>query len=309
MDAPGPLGPAEAAPPSRARRVLRAALFLTGVAFMAVAFARTADRLHGSVVPSAPRLVAAVVLLAGNVGLAGLAWSRMFDVDAEDRRILAGGFYLSQLGKYLPGGVWQVVGQVGSARQASVPLGHASTGFAAFAGAQVIAGAVVASGLAAVGAGAVSPGYRWVSVLGLLSVALLDRRWMAWVLDRLPGRLDSEMLPSQRALLGAWAWAVVDLLMAGTAYAVLLGGVGSSTRVPMAATACAWVAAWAVGFAAILVPAGLGVREAVLIALLGLSVKTPALIAASIVHRLAGIVAEALLIGGHRLATRVRRPG
>ena len=125
------------------------------------------------------------------------------------------------------------------------------------------------------------------------------------VIKRLPRRLAVETVPGQRAVLASWALLVAGQVLAGAAFAVVLGGVGAAGghgSHPAAATV-GWVLSWALGYAAVVFPAGVGVREAALIAVLGATAGTPELIAAAVAHRLATIVAEAAVIA----ATRLRR--
>lgn len=288
-----------------AKRVLTGA----GAALMLVAFMETSDRLDGDVLPSAGRCAIAVALFSIDLALAGRAWSVLFAVDPRARRTLADGFYVAQLGKYAPGGIWQIVGQVGSARRAGVGTVEASTVFTVFAVVQIASGLTIGAALAVFGGAA---DVRLVFRLGALAagvagVVVLDRRWMVWVVDRLPRRVDAAMVPAQVAILRAWAIMTVAVALAGAAFAVLLGGLGDASLVSHPpATAAAWVLSWTAGFAVVVIPAGFGVREGVLVALLGGGPMVPALIGASIVHRLVGIVSEAVVIVGAKAAGVLR---
>jgi uncharacterized membrane protein YbhN (UPF0104 family) len=69
---------------------------------------------------------------------------------------------------------------------------------------------------------------------------------------------------------------------------------------------CSFAAAWVTGFLAVPIPAGVGVREAVLVGLLP-EVGTAPLLAASLALRLLTIGTELLALLGNKLA-RGRRP-
>ena len=72
-------------------------------------------------------------------------------------------------------------------------------------------------------------------------------------------------------------------------------------------TAAALCAGWAAGYLVLFIPSGLGVREAVLLAALPNLAAAP-LLAASVAHRLLGLLAEAVLAGATQLrAVRARR--
>ncbi len=84
----------------------------------------------------------------------------------------------------------------------------------------------------------------------------------------------------------------------GSAFAVLVTGLVPATSFPTVVSGHAM--AWMVGFVAVPFPSGLGIREAVHILLLGPSVGTATLIAASVYFRLAQMLAELVLIAASR---------
>jgi uncharacterized membrane protein YbhN (UPF0104 family) len=82
------------------------------------------------------------------------------------------------------------------------------------------------------------------------------------------------------------------MVLSGAALALILDPTaGSILRIVPA-----FAASWAAGFALVPIPAGLGVREAVLVALLP-SYGAAAIVAASLLHRLATLTAELVLMG------------
>lgn len=293
---------------ARAARVLFA---LTGAAFMAVAFSRTWD---GSVAEFAIawwRLPIAVVLAMAGLTCAFGGWATL--IGGDDRRTLASGFYLSQLGKYIPGGVWQAIGQVGYTTRANVTVPRATTAFAVFALTQSAAGGLVGSTVAILVPDLPS-GLRLAAAAGLGLCLFLHRRWMVVavaLVRRMRGHHDAdELLPPQPAILRAVAWSVGSMVGNGAAFTVLLHGLGEvSGGLDGAAAVGAAALAWTAGFLALPVPAGIGVREAVLILLLGPVAGTSALIVASVYQRLVTIVGEALMIVAARWGLRDAAPG
>lgn len=287
-----------------ARRGARLILLLVGVGFMTVAFTQTADDLDRSLLPGIPRLAAAAVLAATGVLAGGRAWVRVLGAGGTRARRLAHGFHLSQLGKYLPGAVWQVVGLIASAREAGERTARASTSFVAFAIVQVVAGATVGALLVVTGTRQPLV-VRAVCGAGVLSLVVLDRRWMSWVAGCL--RRDPALVPGQPALVRSWAWSALTMVFAGGSFALLLDGIDPDQ--PFVASISVWAIAWTVGFVAIPFPAGVGVREAVLVGLLAGSGDgaAAAVIAASVYHRLATIAGEALAIAAYGVATRRSR--
>ncbi|HEX6421542.1 MAG TPA: hypothetical protein VFZ77_23765 [Acidimicrobiales bacterium] len=292
--------------PGRApgRRRWQAAVGLAGLAGLAVAAYTTAGDLDDQALPSAGALAAALVLQVVALLLAARAWIALFPPDA-DRRALAGGLYTSQLAKYLPaGGLLQVAGQVTIAGQ-QTGMARAALRLPVFSLCLVAAGTTLGSVL--VVAGDLPAWARALAATGVLVPAVLHRRLLAAVL-RLAARVvrrtpPADALPPQAAILRAYAYGLGNSAAAGAAFAVLV--VDGANVNPVLAVA-AFCAAWVAGYLVVPVPSGIGVREAVLVAALP-GMSTAALLAASVAHRLLGIVAEAGLAGTSRLRARSER--
>lgn len=285
------------------RRLLKVLFGVAGLAFLVVTFLDSWDRSQGLPIVAWPRLLlaGAAVLVALFAGL--WAWGALLDVRVAT---VAPGFMTSQLGKYVPGGVWQAVGQVGYAASDAVSVKRASVGFVTFAVTQAVSGALLGS-LVAVAPGPVPGWVRLTAAGGLLALIVLRRGWLVRVVGwaaRLRGAEDApeELVPSQGAIIRATAWGMLSLLAVGIAFAATL-----ATDLPRSAwltVVVAFVVAWTVGFLAIPVPAGVGVREGVLILVLGPVVASSTLVAASVVLRLVAMAAEAVAIAGTRLWAR-----
>lgn len=222
-------------------------------------------------------------------------------------------YFLGELGKYLPGGVWTVVGRGELARRAGVPVvaAYASVGFSLIA--LYVAAALVAAVLLPfdlVGAAddpRVALGVAAVIVVGALMlhpatwrvVLTLGRRLTgrALLVDPPPGRAIAAIVlrygPSWFGI-GLATWAIARALDPGA----------SVSRVMLAA-----VVSWIAGFLAVPVPAGGGVREAVFLAVAGLPAGVGA--ATAIAARLLFVAVDALgaLIAsattGRRILVRV----
>lgn len=299
----------------------RTAFGVAGLTFLAVTFWRTWDRSSEVLVPAWWRLVVAFVLLTVAMALTYRAWAQLLPPDVRGRSLSAG-FYVSQLGKYVPGGVWQAIGQVGYATRAEVSLPRAATAFVVFAFTQAGAGAVVGAGIALFGTEL--DGWLRLAVLAPLGILImLDRRWLVWVItwyrrrrpqplvSAAPGAIDGDttvpadtreavqaLVPAQAAILRAGVWCLGVILAMGSAFAVLVTGLVPEASFPTVVSGHAM--AWMVGFVAVPFPSGLGIREAVHILLLGPSVGTATLIAASVYFRLAQMLAELVLIAASR---------
>jgi uncharacterized membrane protein YbhN (UPF0104 family) len=289
------------------RRLLQSILLLAGLVGIAVVVAQTFDAADEQVLPSAEALVAAGAFSIIAIVSSARAWVALFSDLVESRTnhlIMRGTFYLAQLTKYLPaGGIVQTASQVGLAPSAGVPIRRAAVAFPVS-----VVGAFVACGTLGSGLVFDSELQTWTRVLALLglgTVVFLHRGLMAWVIDlahrfvsRIPG---SDQLPTQGDILAFYAWALVTVGSLCAAYAILLSSLDSDVN-PFFVF-CAFALSWLVGFLAVPIPAGVGVREAVLVALLP-GVGTAPLLAASLAARLLSIGAELLAAGLNRVAIR-----
>jgi len=291
--------------PSARRRVglgLRIVFGIAGVGFLGIAFRHTWVRSRQDVVPSAWHAAAAGALILIGLSLASRSWAALFGEEASPRK-LARGFYTAQLGKYVPGGIWQAVGQVGLATRAGVRLPQASTAFLVQAVTQIAAGGTVGACLAAVG-WHLSWAIRLACLLSLLLIVPLRRSWMVRavrLLQRVTRRaLLEEIVPSQDRILRSYGWSVGTMVASGSAFALLASSVHAGN--PSIAAVPAFAIAWTVGFLAVPFPSGLGIREAVLIGILGKASVAAPVIAASVAHRLVTMAAELVMI----LVARIR---
>ena len=272
----------------------RAAIAGAAVIGIVVAFVGTLDEVERVPLPSLPRLVFAVVLLfAGQLAALG-GWGIL--IPAGTTRALAPGYFLAQLAKYVPGSVWQGVGQVMDAVRLGSGRGAATVAYMVQMVTQTVAGFVLAilvllarpSGWL-LAAGIVSP----------LSVVLLNRRWMQLALRPLsrvaPGRIGhlSDTVVDQASILRAAGLTLVAMLLISLSFPVLLlGEVGARA---VLAAAGAFSLSWVIGLLVVPVPSGLGIRELVLVGALGGDHGTAAVLAAAVVLRLLVIVVEGLL--------------
>jgi uncharacterized membrane protein YbhN (UPF0104 family) len=289
------------------RRLVQAGLLVVGLAGITVVVFESVNEAQEQVLPSAASLVAASLLVVISVVCTARAWSALFSdlLGSRARRLaLHSTFYLAQLTKYLPaGGVVQTTSQLGLARGAGVPLRRSTVALPVSVVCVVVAGAAVGSGLVAA---TDLPGWvRLLAFAGLGTVVLLHRGIMAAVLGaarrvikRIP---DASHLPSQRDILIDFLWALAAMITLCAAYAAMLVSLTDeqSPFVVFSAFAVSWVA----GFLAVPIPAGVGVREVVLLALLP-GVGAGPVFAASLALRLMGIGAELLALLSNKIALR-----
>ncbi len=289
------------------RRVVNAALLLVGLAAIGFAATKTVGDAKEQVLPPARYLVLGAGLALCSILSSARAWGSLFRdivVTRGSRAALRGSFYLSQLTKYLPvGGVVQAASQIGLARALGVPLRRIAVAFPVSVVGAVAAGGTLGSGLV------FDTDLPWwartLALLGLGSVVFLHRGLLAWVLEiarrfvkRIP---SSENLPAQRDILAFYCWGVVTIAPLCVSYALLVHSVTKGVN-PWV-MACAFAMSWLVGFLAVPIPAGVGIREAMLVALVP-GVGAAPLLAASLALRLLSICAEVFTFGVNKLIVR-----
>lgn len=241
-------------------------------------------------------LVLAVVLAAAGMASIGLVWGRVlhrFGVTVGPVRVLAW-YFVGELGKYLPGGVWPVVGRGELARRGGVPRTRAYASVALSLGMLYLAAMFVATAFApfAISGGGFSTWMLFLLALPI-GVVALHHSVIGWVVDvvsRLTRKPIHVEVPRWRESLTLVAmYTPTWLLIGGATWAVAraITPDASAPRVIFAA-----VLSWVVGFLAVPVPAGAGVREAVLLAASGLDGGVAA--ATAIIARVIFVAVDAL---------------
>jgi uncharacterized membrane protein YbhN (UPF0104 family) len=270
-----PLGcaPVDAeSPPSRARRSrwpTVAVLAVVAGFFVATLVARWNDVISLKWRLEPGLFVLATVLLALSYGLVAGLWGLALR-RAGGTRLAAGAriWFLSNLARYVPGNVWSYVGAVELARRVGVAR---PTTLAVMALTQVLSvGVAVAAGLPVLLAERARLGRP--ALLGAAVVAagaalavVFRRRLLGLARRRLPGFDPAGLTPSAGTvalLVAGYAayWAVT-----GLAFAALVASLHPLAASDVPLVVAAYAAAYAAGFLALLTPAGLGVREGVLV--------------------------------------------
>lgn len=214
-------------------------------------------------------------------------------------------FFAGELGKYLPGGIWTVVGR------GEVAARHGVERTIAYLTVVVALLVAIVGGLCAVAmlgptAGGEPPWVRWgAPLVAVAALCALHPRCTA-ILGRVTtratrGRMELVPRPWTAMLkltaLALPAWAFVGVAAWTVAEALHLEG--SPSRIALAA-----IAAWVAGLLAVPVPSGAGVREIVFIQASGLDVGPAVLLATT--ARLIFLMIDGL---GGALALRLLRLG
>ena len=284
---------------SRAATVLGLVLVVVCVAFVA---RRLADEWDAAAESIRNANVAWLLLAVVVAGLAmtsiAIGWRRVLAVLGAPVGVAASiaWYYVGEIGKYLPGTVWPLVGRAELARRGGVSRGVAYQSVGLSLLLLYLASAVVG--------GAVAEPLVVVPFVVLAVIVLHPAVGNAAlrVARRVTGAPLELMLPSLRSSLLLAAGYVPTWLLVGTAtWAVarsLDAGVGWAEVVPAAA------ASWLIGFVAVPVPGGVGVREAAFVAAAG-SLPVGVAPATAVVARLVFVAVD--VAGAVLLAPRARR--
>lgn len=281
------------------RRRIQAVGFVLGLAGLVVVVVTSAGDIEGAARPSALAFAAASGAAGVSLLAAGQSWATLLKPGPERRDVL-GALYLSQLSKYLPaGGLVQAAGQVSMSSTTSIPVRRAAVAYPVAVLEIVVAGSVLSSALALQ---ATVPGWARVAAAAApLTIVTLHPRLLRGVLAvgrRISHRVpDGDHLPDTPTIARSWAWAAVNMTATSLSFVLIVRSLAPD--VALAPTFAGFAAAWVIGFLVIPVPSGLGVREAVL--LVSVPGLDPAVIvAASLAHRIATVIAEVLVTAGNR---------
>ena len=180
-------------------------------------------------------------------------------------------FFVTQLGKYLPGAVWPVVAQMRLGKELGVPEQRMGLAFLLTLGLSTLVGILV--GAAALPALLQAEGR--VVLLGLLAVPLLVALLVPRVLNALLGtalrilrRPGLERPLHERDVLRGVGAALVFWLVYGGHVWLLAVGLGADPWEALPVAIGGFAIAFSLGPLLVVLPAGAGVREAVLILLL-----------------------------------------
>jgi glycosyltransferase 2 family protein len=295
----------------RTRWLTVAALAVVAVFFAVTLTARWREVISLKWQPRPGVFALGCVLLGVSYALVACVWGFALR-RAAGTPVAAGAriWFLSNLARYVPGNVWSFVGAVELARREGVAR---PVTLAVMAYTQVLSvGVALLAGLPVLLAERARLGRP--ALLGAVAVAVVAgvaaafrRQLLALARRRLPGLGDAELVPAPGtvALLAvgyAAYWAVT-----GLAFAALVASAYRLSPGDVPLVVAAYAAAYAVGFLSLLTPAGLGVREGVLvIALSPVLPAGPALVVA-LVSRVWMMVAELAGTGVAQLAAG-RRP-
>lgn len=259
-------------------------------------------------------LVAAFVVGAAATYLTFLSWRALMSGAGHHIPIGAAQrvFFLSQIGKYIPGSVWPIVAQADLGREHRVPAARSvAVGMLTLL---ISCGAGVS--VAAVTIPFVQPDafarYWFVVVLVPVVLAALHPSVLGFGL-RLASRVTRRDLGTVdigiAAIVRAFGWAALAWVAFGLHIVLVLVPLGDVDPRVITLTIGAYALAWLVGFLVFFLPAGLGGREAVLTALLaaGVPLGASAAVSVAVMSRVLLTVVDLVFAGVAVLGERRRR--
>jgi uncharacterized membrane protein YbhN (UPF0104 family) len=286
---------------------------LVGLAFAFYALAKGWDEIARAMIVPHTLVAAGVVGIAGMATI-GLNWIRIIRSSGVSVEASEGmrWYFVGQLGKYIPGGLWAVLGRGELATRGGVVRTISYTSVGVSMATTYAAAATVGALLLAFGASSLASLFAWMAlsaatvvaaVLGLSEPVVRRGNRLASRLGRkieLPSTTPGMSLTAILTTMPAW-------LCIGSATALAGNALGFSMDVAqvIAATSYSWLA----GFLVVPMPGGLGVREAAFIALYPGPTEEAAAIAvvARIVFILVDLAGAATATFVARLALRRRR--
>lgn len=201
---------------------------------------------------------------------------------------------VAQIGKYLPGNVAHYFGRATLAANVGVPLASSGTSTAV-----EIISALFAAAVVSAGALLIEP-----EAAHFLALQLMDafQAATAFIVMLMAGIFGLAVYLYRKrysfgVVLAPTAFLAISFLLSGLSFAALLAAAGETA--PNATIVALFVVAWVIGFIVPGAPAGLGVREAILIGFLAPQIGGGPALACSLLHRVltAGVDAVVAMVG------------
>lgn len=262
---------------TRRVRLLAQVFLVAAIVFVAL---RVRSLWHGSHVELAnvdwPALVGSLALAAAGTVAGAVIWLAILDaLGVRPRLRWTALFFQAQLGKYIPGSVWQYAGRAAVARANGIPVRPVGISLPVeFAASAVAAGSMAGFLL----------GWWGVAIVTAVAIVLIATE-----------RHRTFHRPSAFATVRATLlYLPIWLLLGGSFWLCARGLVAVPAR-DLALYVGAFAVAWLAGLLAVYAPGGLGVREAVLVALLSSRLGSADALVVAATSRLILILVDVLL--------------
>jgi glycosyltransferase 2 family protein len=213
-------------------------------------------------------------------------------------------FFIGQLGKYIPGSVWPILTQMELGARANVPRSRSGSASILTMILSLATGLLVAA--ATLPFAHFSAGYDWVFVLVPLILACLHPKVLNPLLNwlfKLIKRPGLEHPVTLAMLSKALAWSLLAWIANGLQIWILADKLGAPAGRTILIALGGYAFAWCVGFVVVFSPAGVGVRDVLLIAALAPVLPYAPALAVALVSRAVNTISD-LLVAGTAAATR-----
>ncbi|NLT26224.1 MAG: hypothetical protein GXX90_06195 [Microbacteriaceae bacterium] len=281
---------------------MRIGFLVVALAGVVWAIASQWDEILAALVEMSPTTIAiGAVLAIVFVLLTMLSWRAVLaDLGSPLRLVSAGRlFFVSQLGKYVPGGVWNYVAVVEMGATRSIPRARSLSAMVVSIMVSIVTAALVAvPGLVTTGRFPIESG-AWllvlVPVVAVMLVPAVLNRLIAFALKLVKRPPLEHPLPAGGVALSA-GWALAAWIVSGVMVWLLCLDFGMPASFETFVLAVGGYAlSWAMGFVVFFVPAGLGVREAVLAVMLAGHLEPGALIVVILMARIFATLGDVVL--------------
>ena len=294
---------------------------LVAIALIAAVGVALADR-WGQVQPELVRanplaLVASLIAVVAGLHLAMASWRILLEglgsplTGGVARRI----FFVGQLGKYLPGSVWPVLVQMEMGRAHGVPSSRMVVSFFVSLGLSVLTGTILGAPVLLL-AGDDLVWLQWpaVAVAAVGTVVLLWPRVLNHLL--IAGLRLLRRPPLERPFTGSTVARATLLMVAtwgcfGLGLWLLAVDLGADAQTALPVSVSGYALAFTAGLLFVLAPAGVGVRDALLVVTLAPVLGGASATAVALLSRLVATVADIGValwaIAGRRLSARANR--
>ena len=279
---------------ARISSLLGVAIGVAGVAFVARTLISKWDEVSDAF-SQVDAINLVLSLLLGLAAMTSIGWIWVTMIVARSHNVrhrnAMSWYFTGQLGKYVPGGIWPIVGRAELAVRNGIPRldAYASTGLSLVT---TYAAAVVTIGIGA----AVTTGQRLIAVLiavGIvLAYAAFSKPSLRAVIIRIATRVSSSASsltdPKRLARLTVLhipAWILMSLSTSVTATAF-------GAKISIADMLFITTTSWLAGFVVVGVPGGIGVREAVFTSLAGGIIGTPIAVSLALMSRVVFIAVD-----------------
>ncbi len=212
--------------------------------------------------------------------------------------------YLANLGRYVPGKVWQVVGMVGLAKEIKIPPPISLASFA-LVQAYALPASFVLIPLALGTNSALSSliVFRDVmylffgATIGLFLILFFWPGGMEWALNKVLKLFKQETVqyrPDLKNRISIFAWYILNWGLFGVSFHFFLRALIATPQLGLIYSSGTYIAAYILGYISFLSPAGLGVREGVMSALLAPVLTVPVAASVALINRVWITIAEVI---------------